>query len=122
KTVIPSPMERHNFALTTGLNIQYMHSLKRLLYVWAAMMLSASYAPGQTGAIQALVFDRENGEPLIGANVVIAGTTIGNVTDIDGRAAIRGIESGIYDLQISYVSYQTRLITGIFVEAGEVNS
>ena len=36
-----------------------------------------------------------NGEPIIGANVVVKGTTVGAVTDIDGNFALEVPESGV---------------------------
>ena len=79
-------------------------------------------AIAQTGTIRATVVDDETGEALIGASVVIAGTTQGTVTDLDGKAAITGLEPGSYDVQVSYVSYQAQTIQGMEVAADQVNS
>ena len=46
------------------------------------------------------------GEPLIGVNVIVKGTTIGNVTDIDGHFTLSDIAPNAI-LQISYIGYQT---------------
>ena len=45
----------------------------------------------------------ENGEPIIGANVVEKGTTNGTVTDLDGKFTMEVSENGV--LQISYIGY-----------------
>lgn len=52
--------------------------------------------------VQGVVTD-ENGEPIIGANVVEKGTTNGTVTDLDGKFTMEVSENGI--LQISYIGY-----------------
>ena len=52
--------------------------------------------------VQGVVTD-ENGEPIIGANVVEKGTTNGTVTDLDGKFTIEVSENGV--LQISYIGY-----------------
>lgn len=44
-----------------------------------------------------------NGEPIIGANVVVKGTTVGAVTDIDGNFALEVPANGV--LVISYIGY-----------------
>ena len=49
----------------------------------------------------------ENGEALLGANVIIRGTTIGAVTDVTGRYSL-AIPSGGGDLQFSYLGYQSQ--------------
>jgi len=46
-------------------------------------------------------------EPVIGANVVVKGTTIGTVTDLDGKYSLPGVPDGAV-LQISYIGYSTR--------------
>ena len=50
----------------------------------------------------------KSGEPIIGANVVIKGTTNGTITDIDGNYTLDVPVSAI--LQISYIGYQTQEI------------
>ena len=47
-----------------------------------------------------------NGEPLIGVNVVVKGTTLGTVTDLDGNFTLGNVATNAI-LQISYIGYQT---------------
>ena len=48
----------------------------------------------------------ENGDPVIGANVVVKGSTIGNITDIGGEFTLNVPEKGI--LEISYIGFVTQ--------------
>lgn len=57
-----------------------------------------------TGTIK----DTDTGDPLIGANVVVKGTTMGTVTDLDGRFSLQVNEGDV--LVISYTGYDTREI------------
>lgn len=50
----------------------------------------------------------ENGEPIVGANIVVKGTTKGTVTDIDGYFSL-DVESGTF-LEISYIGYLSQTI------------
>ena len=52
--------------------------------------------------VNCLVVDK-NG-PIVGANVVVKGTTIGNISDIDGKAVIENVPSNAV-LQVSYIGY-----------------
>ena len=45
--------------------------------------------------------------PVIGANVLVAGTTIGSITDIDGNAVIQGVPNNAV-IVISYIGYITQ--------------
>lgn len=73
----------------------------------------------QTGYIRGTVTEDETGEPLFGVTVALQGTGTGTITDFDGKFEIE-LEPGTYNLQISYISYETINITDVVVENGEV--
>ena len=50
----------------------------------------------------------EAGEPLIGVSVLVKGTTLGNITDLNGRFSLDVPEGNI--LEISYIGYKTQSI------------
>ena len=65
------------------------------------------YTPNDlSGQIQGLVTDT-SGEGLIGATVQISGSTIGAVTDIDGRFSLARPANG-GSLKVSYIGYKTK--------------
>ena len=45
--------------------------------------------------------------PILGANVVVKGTTIGNISDMDGRAIIDNVPANAV-LVVSYIGYVTQ--------------
>ena len=48
------------------------------------------------------------GDPVIGANVVIANTAVGTITDLDGMYELTGsLAAGSCTVSISYVGYQS---------------
>lgn len=62
----------------------------------------------QSGEVTCIVEDSFG--PVIGASVVIKGTTRGNVTDLDGKVVLEELKKGSI-LQISYIGYITQEIT-----------
>lgn len=62
----------------------------------------------QAHTVTGLIVDK-NGDPIIGANVLIKGTTNGTVTDIDGKFSIEAESNAVLD--ISYIGYLTKEIT-----------
>lgn len=72
-----------------------------------------------TGIIRGSVFEDSNGEPIIGANIFIPGTTTGTITDLDGAFALE-VEAGTHTIQISYITFQTITIEGVVVKNKEV--
>jgi hypothetical protein len=72
------------------------------------IVLSASFqAFSQTGAVKGFVYDKENGEPCMFANVTILGTNFGAATDVNGYFSIPKIPDGSYTIVITYVSYDS---------------
>lgn len=72
---------------------------------------SVQIMPGQDpNVIQGVLLD-EYGEPLIGANLLIAGTTTGAVTDMDGRFSLPVPAYGQVRIQVHYVGYQAQEFT-----------
>ncbi|MEQ9468846.1 MAG: carboxypeptidase-like regulatory domain-containing protein [Ekhidna sp.] len=88
-------------------------------YFLFAFLIVSINAFGQQGIIRGTVIEDSNGEPLFGVTVQIKGTTNGAITDFDGKFEIK-TSPGTYDLQASFVSFQTITISGLIVEANEV--
>jgi outer membrane receptor protein involved in Fe transport len=68
-----------------------------------------------TGKISGKVLDAANGEPLVGANVMVEGTTFGAVVETDGSFYIINIPPGAYDLRVQYMGYTPKIVTGLKV-------
>ncbi len=78
---------------------------KFLLTVVGVCILLPIVALAQTGKIKGSVVDKDTGEPIIGANVLIEGTTRGAATDLDGVFFIIGVGPGKYTIKASSVGY-----------------
>lgn len=92
----------------------------RTLCALLLLVLAAEATVAQDGSIRGRVTDARTGEPLPGVNVVITGTTRGAATAPDGTYAITGLRGGDYNVQATFIGYETRLYTGIRVRPGEV--
>lgn len=61
--------------------------------------------------LKGIVKDKTTQEPMIGATVLIEGTTNGAITDLDGNFTIPGLKEGSYTLVASFVSYKEERLT-----------
>ncbi|PPK84098.1 iron complex outermembrane receptor protein [Neolewinella xylanilytica] len=61
--------------------------------------------------ISGMVIDAETREPLLGATVLIAGSTIGTTTDSDGAFVLSHTGQFPVDLVVSYLGYETQQVT-----------
>lgn len=89
--------------------------LQRLLTLSLLVLVTSGAAFAQ-GSIAGTITDAKTGEAIIGANVIIVGTTTGSATDIDGKYAITNVPAGTYDVQISYITYKTYIAPTVVVE------
>ncbi|UCF64234.1 MAG: carboxypeptidase-like regulatory domain-containing protein, partial [bacterium] len=69
------------------------------------LIISQIVFAGSTGKIAGIVTDKNTGEPLIGVNIVVEGTTFGASTDIDGSFIILNIPPGLYTLVAQYIGF-----------------
>lgn len=72
---------------------------------------------GTKGKIRGKVVDLQTGEALIGANVLVVGTSAGANTDASGEYQIPNLEAGTYTLKASYIGYQAITIQNVRVNA-----
>ncbi len=73
----------------------------------------------QTGTLRGNVFDEKTGETLIGATIMLPGTTIGVSTDFDGNYSLT-LPVGKHEIKISYISYETKKFSEITIKSGEI--
>ncbi len=77
--------------------------MRRFLTLFVLVLISVSLA--YSGTVKGIIKDADTGDPLIGANVVLEGTTIGASTDMDGFFIIQDVPDGDYVLKVIYVGY-----------------
>ena len=73
----------------------------------------------QTGTIKGIIVDAKTNEPLIGASVLVEGTSNGAAADLDGNFVIQNVGEGSYSLRATYVAYRPVVITNVLVESGK---
>ncbi len=66
-------------------------------------------AYGGNRKIEGVIRDNETGEPLIGANILVKGTSVGTITDLDGRYSLN-LPEGASSIVVSYTGFETQEI------------
>ena len=83
------------------------------------LLLSYSAVMGQSaGKIAGRVTDGESGEPLPSANIVLADTELGTISDEKGRFFILNVPPGVYTVRVTYVGYGPLSVEEVGVSAG----
>ena len=74
------------------------------------LLLSISFMYAQQLNIKGTVTDKRLNEPIIGASVLVEGTSNGTITDMDGNFSLKNVSKGNV-LKISYIGYQPQQTT-----------
>ncbi len=82
-----------------------------LISVLIIVLFLSSFTIAQTGKISGKVIDKSNGDPLPGANLIFKGHNIGAATDFDGKFYITNIPVGEQKLTVSYIGYESEVVT-----------
>ncbi|MCH8121801.1 MAG: von Willebrand factor type A domain-containing protein [Bacteroidetes bacterium] len=89
-----------------------------ILFAFAALPLLGSGAnvqPIKFGTIYGTVSDSTSHQPLAGSTVLVIGTTLGAIADVNGKYKITNIPVGTYDLQSSFVGYHSLVKKSVVV-------
>lgn len=78
--------------------------MKRTLFLWLFGLILTAQVYAQNRSLSGTIKDATTGEALIGVNVTGKGTTIGTVTDIDGKYTLE-LPKDVTVLVFSYVGY-----------------
>ncbi|BDX39504.1 TonB-dependent receptor [Tenuifilaceae bacterium CYCD] len=88
------------------------------IFLFCLVNLSAF---AQKGSIEGVIIDKLRAETLVGATVVIQGTTNGTITDFDGKFILGNLAPATYNVVVSFISYKPVVIEGIKVEANKAS-
>ena len=74
----------------------------------ACLFVGIGLVTAQTQKVTGVVISEEDGQPVVGASVLVKGTTLGTITDVDGNFNLSNVPSSAKTLQISYIGMQTQ--------------
>jgi len=91
-------------------------SMKKVFIIMVFALSVTQVFAGVSGKIAGKITNTETGMPLIGANVVISGTSMGAASNINGYYSILNVTPGTYNLKISMIGYATKMVMDVRVE------
>ena len=81
---------------------------RKLMLLLACLFVGIGLVTAQTQKVTGVVISEEDGQPVGGASVLVKGTTLGTITDVDGNFNLSNVPSSAKTLQISYIGMQTQ--------------
>jgi hypothetical protein len=79
------------------------------------LFFSSSLFAGTTGKLKGYVTDKETGEIILGANIIIEGTYFGAASDLDGYYYINNIPPGNYRVIASAIGYTKVIVQDVSI-------
>ena len=81
---------------------------RKLMLLLACLFVGIGLVTAQTQRVTGVVISDEDGQPVIGASVLVKGTQQGTITDVDGKFTLTNVPSSAETLVVSYVGMQTQ--------------
>ncbi|MCG3157148.1 MAG: hypothetical protein DKINENOH_03779 [bacterium] len=85
--------------------------------ILAAVLLPTLLLAGTTGKIKGKVVDRETGEPLLNATILLVGTSMGAAADLNGEYVVVNVPIGVYEVRASFIGYREVTISNVRVNS-----
>ena len=76
---------------------------RKLMLLLACLFVGIGLVTAQTQKVTGVVISEEDGQPVIGASVLVKGTQIGAITGVDGDFTLPNVPSSAKTLVISYI-------------------
>ena len=96
-----------------SLNMNYRIHFKIVFFSLLLCFSTALFA--QTGSIKGRVFNVKNNDPLPFTNIIISGTSIGSVSDVDGNFIFKGLNPGYVKLEASAIGFEKVMTEEILI-------
>ena len=91
---------------------------RKLMLLMACLFIGIGLASAQVSKVTGTVNSEEDGLPVVGASVVVKGTTNGTITDMDGKFVLTNVPSSAKTLMVSFIgmkTVETKLVNGVTV-------
>ena len=83
---------------------------KKLVLLLGYLIIGIGILSAQTQKITGVVISEDDNLPVVGASVVVLGTELGTITNIDGRFTLPNVPTSVKTVQVSYIGMKTMTV------------
>lgn len=103
--------------LYTSKTRRFVQSFFTVFFCAAALSLAQT-----TGKIAGKITDKDTGQGLPGANVILDGTNRGAAADLNGEYFVINVPPGVYDLRVQMIGYEAQRVTNVRVSVNRTST
>jgi TonB-linked SusC/RagA family outer membrane protein len=83
---------------------------KTVMLLMSLLFVGIGGMSAQSRTVQGTVVAEDDGLPVIGASVLVVGTSLGGITDFDGQFTILNVPAESKEIQVSYMGMKTQVV------------
>ena len=91
----------------------------RTIIIFLILIVNSNTLSSQSVKVYGVITNVLNNEPIPFANIIIEGTSIGTISDINGNYEILKLPAGSYNFKCSYIGYDTNIKSEIMVSSNK---
>ncbi len=88
----------------------------------ALLLLSITLHSQTTATLMGTLKDHNTQEALIGATILLEGTSFGIATDANGKFVLKNIPPKAYNIEVKYLGYQSKMLRNVVLTSGNILS
>ena len=85
------------------LNFRREFMKRKLMLLLACLFVGIGLVTAQNQKVTGTVVSEEDGLPIVGASILVKGTTIGSISDLDGKFVMANVPASAKSLIVSYI-------------------
>ena len=83
---------------------------KRIVLFLMCLLVVIGHLSAQVTKMSGIVLSKDDGLPVVGASVLIQGTTHGTITDVDGKFVLDNIKPTDKKVMVSFIGMKTQVV------------
>ena len=80
---------------------------RKLMLLLTCLFVGIGLVTAQNQKVTGVVISQEDGQPVVGASILVKGTTVGTISDVDGNFTLFNVPSSAKSLVVSFIGMKS---------------
>ena len=83
---------------------------RKLMLLLTCLFVGIGLVTAQNQKVTGVVISEEDGQPVVGASILVKGTTVGTISDVDGNFTLFNVPSSAKSLVVSFIGMKSAVV------------